>query len=98
MKTPYTVTPPLLYRKIGVYRGIYYFLVFALKGRLWVLVRTALRQFQPLPTIYVYSKYKKNITTFHLKIVIFTAMKNCSLLHRRVIVMSIIVITFKLPR
>ena len=37
--------------------------------------------------IYVLSKYKKNITTFHLKITIFTAVKNRSILHRRVIVM-----------
>ena len=34
---PYT---PLFYSKTGVYRGIH-FLVFALKHRLWVLVRTA---------------------------------------------------------
>ena len=43
---PYT---PLLYSKTGVYRGgggIHYFLIFALKHRLWVLVRTAsLRRF-----------------------------------------------------
>ena len=32
---------PLLYSKTGVYRGIHYFLVFALKHRLLVLVRTA---------------------------------------------------------
>ena len=31
----------LLYRKNGVYRGIHYFLILALKHRLWVLVRTA---------------------------------------------------------
>ena len=38
--TPYT---PLIhvYSKIGVYRGIHNFLNFALKHRLWVLVRTA---------------------------------------------------------
>ena len=35
---PYT---PLLYSKTGVYRGKHYFLSFALKHRLWVLVRTA---------------------------------------------------------
>ena len=35
---PYT---PLLYSKTGDYRGIHYFLIFALKHRLWVLVRTA---------------------------------------------------------
>ena len=40
---PYTL---LLYRKTGVYRGIHYFLIFALKHILWVLVRTAsLRRF-----------------------------------------------------
>ena len=31
----------LLYSKTGVYRGIHYFLIFALKHILWVLVRTA---------------------------------------------------------
>ena len=31
---------PLLYSKTGVYRGIHNFLIFALKQRLWVLVRT----------------------------------------------------------
>ena len=40
---PYT---PLLYSKIGVYTGIHNFLIFALKHRLWVLIRTAsLRRF-----------------------------------------------------
>ena len=37
MNTPYT---PLLYTKIRVYRGIHYFLIFALKHRLWVLTCT----------------------------------------------------------
>ena len=32
---------PLLYSKTGVYMGIHYFLIFSLKHRLWVLVRTA---------------------------------------------------------
>ena len=35
---PYT---PLLYSKTGVYRDIHYFLIFAIKHMLWVLVRTA---------------------------------------------------------
>ena len=35
---PYT---PLLYSKTGVYRGLDYFLIFALKHILWVHVRTA---------------------------------------------------------
>ena len=39
-----------------------------------------------VPTIYVLSKNKKNITIFHLKISIFTAVKNCSILHGRVFV------------
>ena len=43
-----------------IYRGIHYFLIFALKQRLWVLVRTASR----VPTIYVLSKNKKNIIFF----------------------------------
>ena len=34
---PYTT---LLYSKTGVYRGIHYFNIFALKHILWVLVRT----------------------------------------------------------
>ena len=37
--------------------------------------------------VYVLSKNKKNITIFHLKIIIFTAVKNCCILHGRVIVM-----------
>ena len=45
---PYT---PLLYSKTGVYRGKHYFLIFALKHKLWVLVRT-------VPIIHVL-KFKK---------------------------------------
>ena len=76
----------LLYSEIGVYMGIHFFLIFALKHRLWVLVRT-LRRFQRVHTINVLSKNKKNITIFHLKIIFFTAVKNCSILHGRVFVM-----------
>ena len=32
---------PTFYGKTGVYRGIHYFLIFALKHRLWVLIRNA---------------------------------------------------------
>ena len=39
--------------------------------------------------IYVLSKCKKNITKFHLKITVFTAVKNRSILHRRVNVISL---------
>ena len=37
--------------------------------------------------MYVLSKNKKSINVFHLKIIIFTAVKNCSILHGRVCVM-----------
>ena len=40
-----------------------------------------------MPTICVLSKHLKNITIFHQKIIVFTAMKYCSILHRRVCVM-----------
>ena len=51
---------PLLFSKSGVYRGIHYFLSFALKDILWVLVRTAsMRRFLSVPTIYVLSKNMK---------------------------------------
>ena len=84
--------PPLSYRKYsktGVYRGIHYFLIFALKHRLWVLVRTAsLRRFYRVPTIYVLSKNLNIIKKIQLKIVIFTAVKNRCILHGDVFVMS----------
>ena len=83
--TPYT---PLLYSKTGVYWGIHFFLIFASKHRLLVLVRTAsLRRFYSVPTIYVLSKNMKNITIFHLKIIIFTAVKYHSILHGHIGVM-----------
>ena len=87
MHTPNT---PLFYSKIGIYMGIYYFLTFALKHRLWIFVRTAsLGRFQLVPTIYVLSKNKKNITICHLKINIFTAVTYRNILYGRVIVMHV---------
>ena len=53
-------------------QGYTFFLIFALKHRLWVLVRTTSR----VPTIYV------------LKIIVFTAVKNCRILHGRGFVMK----------
>ena len=38
----------------------------------------------------VLSKNKKNVTIFHLKIIVFTAVKNRSILHKRVIVICIL--------
>ena len=52
--------PPHFYIvKLG-FRGVFIFLIFALKHRLWVLVRTASpRRFRRVATIYVLSKNKK---------------------------------------
>ena len=69
---PVRVTPPytpLLYSKTGVYKGIHFFLIFSLKHRLWVLVRTASCFEQ---------KIRKKNHNFHLKIIIFIAVKYCS--------------------
>ena len=55
-------------------------------GFTWVLTCT---------TIYVFCKNKKIITFFLLKIIIFTALKNGSLLHMCVIVMSRFLIVFR---
>ena len=47
------------------------------------------------PQSMFYSKNKKNITFFHLKIIIFTALKNHSVWHGHVFVMEIIEVGFK---
>ena len=41
-----------------------------------------------MPTIYVLSKNKKTITIFHLKVIIFIAVKYYSILYGRVFVMG----------
>ena len=55
--------------KLG-FTGVYIiFLISAQKHRLWLLVRTASpRRFLRVPTIYVLSRNKKNISDFYLKI------------------------------
>ena len=71
---------PILYRKIGVCRGIPIFLIFAPKHRLWVLVRTA--------TIYILSKNKKNVkknSAEHFQIL---KLKSLCLWHGHVYVMN----------
>ena len=75
---PYT---PLLYSKTGVYRGLQYFFIFALKHILWVLTCTHNICFE--------QKYEK-VKKIQLKIVIFTAVKIRCLLHGRVFVMDIL--------
>ena len=57
-----------------------YFLIFALKHRLWVLLRT-------VPKIYVLSKNMKIVKKFQLKFVIFKAVKYRCILHWNVCVM-----------
>ena len=71
---------PLFYSKTGVYRGIHYFLIFALKHKLWVFVRTASTCTHNICFEPKYEKSKKQST------VIFTDVKYCSILHRRVCV------------
>ena len=80
--SPYTLF--YNYSNTGAYRGLHYFLIFALKHILWVLVLTASKR---VPTIYVLSKNMKLVKHFQLKIVIFTAVKNRCILHGRVFVM-----------
>ena len=84
----YPLTPHFYIVKLGC-TGVYFCLTFALKHRLWGLVRTAsMRRFERVPTTNVLSKNKKNITIFNLKIIFFTAVKNCIILHGRVFVMN----------
>ena len=42
-----------------------------------------------MSTIYILSTNKKNITIFHMKIIVCTAVKNCCILHGHVCVMSL---------
>ena len=77
-------SPLLLYGKTGVYRGIHFFLIFALKHRLWVLIEAVLTCTHNLCFEQRYEKSK----TFQPKIVIFTDVKNRCMLHGRVFVMS----------
>ena len=83
------------YSKTGVYPGIHYFLIFALKHRLLILVRTA-SDANRQPMFWV--RIRKNITFFHLKINSFTAVKYCSILHGHICVMSRIWGNWRLSR
>ena len=74
----------LLYSKVGVYRGIHYFLIFALKHRLWILARTAVIT---CTHNLFFEQIEKIIKKNQLEIVIFTAIKIRSILYIRVIVM-----------
>ena len=83
----YPLTPHFYIFELGFTR-VYIFLIFALKHRLWVLVRTAsVRRFLRVLTSNVLSKHKKNITFCHLKNTIFTSMKYRRILHGHVCAM-----------
>ena len=63
----YPLTPHFYIVKFGFTGGIHFFLIYALKHRLWVLVRTAsMRRFCRVPTINVLSKNEKNIIFFDI--------------------------------
>ena len=68
----YPLTPHLYIVKLG----FTFFLILALKPRMSSVLMCT--------TIYV---LKKNIIIFHLKVIIFTAVKNCCILHMHVFVM-----------
>ena len=77
---------PHFYIVILRFIGVYIFLIFALKHRSWVLDKTA-RSMR--------CAKKENITIFHLKITIFTAVKNHNILHRHVIVTKTKILPWK---
>ena len=72
----HTLTPHFYIVQLGFYRGIHFFL-FLLKN---IDCGYSLER---VLTIYVLSKNMKNITIFHLKIIIFTTVKNCSISHNK---------------
>ena len=75
--------------KLGFTVVKHYFLIFAQNiDRGYTLEPASLRRFLHVPTNYLQSKSKKNIKFFNLKVTIFTAVKYCSILHWRVILMG----------
>ena len=69
---------------IGVYRGIHNFLIFALKHRLWVLVRTG-------SDVYpqgMFSAKIRKLSFFYIKIFIFTVVKYRCILHGHIFIMQ----------
>ena len=66
------VKPHFYLVKLG-FIGVYFFLTFALKRRLWVLVTTAVLT---CTHDLCFEQKKKNITMVHLKITFYTALNN----------------------
>ena len=76
---------PHFYRIKLEFTGVYiFFLFFALKQRLWVLVSHE----AVLTCIHnqCFEQNKENITLFHMQIIVFTVVKICSILHGHVFV------------
>ena len=93
-KTPYT---QLLYSKTGVYRGIQFFLIFAPKQILWVLVRTASYMWVLVRTASLtctHSMFWAKILEIHLKLSFFTDFKNRCIFHGHVCVMMVLTSSF----
>ena len=82
---PYT---PLLYSKTGVYRGIHYFLILLQNIDCGYSLELPHGSSNEYPQSMFWSKNKKNIRIFHLKIIVFTAVKYCCILHGHVGVMN----------
>ena len=74
----YPLTPNCYIVKLG-FAGVYIIFLFLLLNIdfVYALEPPQLEH----PTIYVLSKIRKNITIFHLKIIVFTTVKYCSILH-----------------
>ena len=79
------LTPHFYIVKRG-FTGVYiFFIIFALKHKLWVLVRNRLNEAVLTCTNNLcFEQNRENITNFHLKIVNFYSFKNCCILHRLV--------------
>ena len=81
------LTPHFYIVKLGFTRIIFFYLFYALKQRSWVLVRTALRRSQRVPTINVLSKIIRNISQFLIRNFHFYSQEILLVLHGHVFVM-----------
>ena len=88
MPVLFRLTPHFSIVKLG-FTGVYIFLNFAFKHRSRVLVRTiSVSDSHCTPDLCFKQNTKKLSQLFQLKIIIFTALKKRSILHRSVIVMA----------
>ena len=87
--------PNFYIAKLG-YAGVYlFFLFFAQKPRLWVLVRTSsARRFKRVPTIYILSKNKKKYIKKNSENCQFLQHNTCAYFHNEVIGLNFIEISF----